>query len=249
VSDVKDPSSADAFDQILSAAGVAPLRQTGQPVPVPHLVPASRNESPDQLRTRADRRARSSRAHAPRASVLDWSALGVAVVLPPVGLVLSIAAHIVDRRRVGWASTVTKVATGVGCVLSIVLAAGTVVALDTREKTAAHDAIVASSAEFCSAVTSTDGLLTSDTFGWPEVGATIPLTIVAMEQYTARWMSIADVAPDGIQDGAQTMATAGQSVVDSVTASRTVDPAGNVALLQSAASSSGITAWAAEYCE
>jgi hypothetical protein len=34
-----------------------------------------------------------------------------------------------------------------------------------------------------------------------------------------------------------------------VTASRTVDHPSNVALLQSAASGSGITAWASEYCQ
>jgi hypothetical protein len=248
VSDVKDPPDTGAFGQILAAAGVAPLRKPGQSVPVPHLAPATRRESRDQLRSRANRRARSKRVDVPRASALDWSALGLSIALPPVGLILSAIAHVVDRRRVGWATTVTKVATGVGCVLSIVLAAGSVVALDLRAENAAHDAVVASSVEFCSALGSVEGTLTSATFGWPSVGATIPLTITAMQEYTDRWMSIAAVAPDGIGEGAQSVVTAAQTSLDSVTASRTVDDASNIARLEAAASGSGITAWAAEYC-
>ena len=248
MNDTKDAPDTGAFGQILAAAGVAPLRKAGEPA-APQLAPSSRRESREQLRSRADRRSRSKRAALPRANALDWSALGLSIVLPPLGLLLSVAAHIADRRRVGWATTVTKVATGVGCVLTIVVVAGTVVALDLRQEAAAHDAIVASSAQFCSAVGSADGILASDTFGWPSVGATIPLTITAMEEYTATWTSIAASAPDGIRSGAEAMATAGQTVVNSVTASRTVDQASNDALLQAAASGSGITAWAAEYCQ
>jgi hypothetical protein len=244
VSDVKGSSSPGSFAHVLASAGVAPLR-TKDSLSSPQLTAATRRESRERLRTRADRRARSKRNAPPRASALDWMALGFAVMLPPAGLLLSVAAHVVDRRRVGWASTVTKVATGVSCVLSMVFVAGAVVVLDLREEAAAHDAIVASSVEFCAAVEPTLG---SDTLGWPAVGATIPLTIAAMEEYTARWNTIAAVAPEGVRDGAQSMATASQTLVDSVSLSRTVDPAGNSEVLRAAASASGVTAWASEYC-
>ncbi|PRY69758.1 hypothetical protein B0I08_102435 [Glaciihabitans tibetensis] len=269
MSDVKDPPGTAAFGQILAAAGVAPLRKPGEPAAQPKLTPATRRESREQLRGRPGRRAWNRRPHsrrsaagnasaskqrarggaAPKASVIDWSALALAVVVPPAGLLLSVAAHIADRRRVGWATTVTKISTGVACVLTIVLAAGTVVALELRHEGAAHDAIVASSAEFCGALASPDDLLSSSTLGWPAVGSTIPLTITAMEQYTARWTSIAAIAPEGIQHGAQQLVVAGQAAVDSVTASRTVDHASNVARLEAAADSSGITQWADQYCQ
>lgn len=179
---------------------------------------------------------------------LDWTALVVAVLLPPIGFVVGIVAILLSRHRVGWSSGVARAATLVAVALSLVLAAGAVVVNDIAQDAAAEAALVESSADFCAALDASPGTLQSDTFGWPAPGNTIPASIEAMRQYETLWATIAAAAPAGVKAGSDDVLARARSIIASVELSRTVDDDTNRALMRAAASRSGVLPWSAAYC-
>lgn len=190
--------------------------------------------------------------HAPRSrsgnGPLDWLALALAIVAAPVGLIGGLVAVIVGTRRRGYAASAAKAAIGIGAVLTLVLGVALVVHDKVAGDQAAHDAIVASSARYCAKLRSDPSTLTSDTFGWPAPTNTIPDSIAAMQAYEAKWESIASVAPTGIRADTARVAATAKSIITSVQATQTLDNANNIIQLQNVVSTTGIKAWAHDYC-
>jgi hypothetical protein len=179
---------------------------------------------------------------------LDWIAFGLAFLVPPIGVLTAVAALVVGSRARGWTTGIAKAAAGIGVALSLVLGGGAVVAVRNANATAAHDAVVSSSAKWCGSIRSDPGRLRSSTWGWPPVGGTIASSIPAMQRYADYWTALAKIAPPGITVETQKIADAASAIVASVTTSRVLDDAGNVARMQQIVSASTIPSWVAEYC-
>jgi len=190
------------------------------------------------------------REHTPRrtTSVLDWVALALAVLVAPLGLLVSIVAVIVGKVRNGWASRIAKVGIAVGVVLSLGLAGvGVVLGNDARDA-AAEAAIVSSSAEFCSAVDSSQ-ILADDDLAWPAVGDTVSLSLRAMHRYQKTWTALAEAAPTGVTADVTRVKGIVDGLVSSVESTRTIDDERNVTTMRTAASSTVIPAYVAKYCK
>jgi hypothetical protein len=180
---------------------------------------------------------------------LDWVAFVLAFLAPPVGLLLGIGAVVTEPRTKGFVTGLAKAAIGIGAALSLVLGVGLVVYAKVSHDQAAHDAIVASSRGYCSALKSNPATLTSDTFGWPSPGDTIPASITSMKQYEARWDSLVKLAPAGIRADTQKIATTAKSIAAGVVSTQTLDDASDVAQMQNAVATTGINAWVTNYCD
>ena len=190
------------------------------------------------------RQARPRSANGP----LDWISFVLAILAPPVGLLLGIGAVITEPRLKGYVTGLAKAAIGIGAALSLVLAVGLVAYAKVSHDQAAHNAIVASSKAYCAALKSNPSTLASDTFGWPSPGDTIPDSITSMQQYVSRWNSLVKIAPPGIRADTQKVASTAKSIVTSVQTTQTLDDSSDVAQMQNAVATTGINAWVTEYC-
>jgi hypothetical protein len=183
----------------------------------------------------------------PTTDVIDWVALALAVVAPPVGVLAAIAAIVRGNRKRGFPATVAKVAVVVGAVLTVALLVAVFVLSAAEKQKAAHDAIVASSVQFCTQLEAS-GRLSSPTYGFPSSEDTIPGSISAIQKDEDFWTGLVKVAPKGIQAGTKLMATTAGGILNSVTSSRVVDDANNATVMQQAVTDSGINAWVSSYC-
>jgi hypothetical protein len=183
----------------------------------------------------------------PTTGVVDWVALALAVVAPPVGILAAIAAIVLGVRKNGFPATVAKVAVVVGAVLTVALLVAVFVFSAAQKQKAAHDAIVASSAQFCTQLEAS-GRLSSPTYGFPSSEDTIPDSIAAIQKYEDFWTGLAKVAPKGIRAGTKLMATTAGGILTTVSSSRVVDDANNASVTQQAVADSGINAWVSSYC-
>jgi hypothetical protein len=181
--------------------------------------------------------------------VVDWVALGLSILAPPVGVLASIAALIIGVRRNGYAATVAKVALGVAIVLSLVLGVAYYLVTVSQQKTAAYDAIVQSSSQFCARLKTDPATLASPTYGFPTGAPTISASIAAIRQYDTFWSGLVSVAPAGIRPGTQGISAAAARILSSLQSSRVLDDDGNVAQIQQEVSASGINAWVSHYCK
>jgi hypothetical protein len=179
---------------------------------------------------------------------LDWVAFVLAFLAPPLGLVVGVGAIISGSRSRGYATGIAKAAIGIGAALTIVLGTAFVVVTKIDNDQAAHDAIVASSRAYCAKLKSDPTTLSSDTFGWPSPGNTVPESITAMEAYQANWEALAKLAPSGIRSDTEKIAATAKSIVATVTSSQTLNDSGNVAQMQNVVSTSGIHAWVSDFC-
>jgi hypothetical protein len=179
---------------------------------------------------------------------LDWIAFVLAFLAPPIGLLAGIGAVIVDSRTKGYAAGIAKAAIGIGAALSIVLGVAFVVVSKINSDQAAHASIVASSRAWCAKLDSNPATLSSDTFGWPSPGDTIPSSIAAMTSFEAYWDGLAKLAPAGIRADTQKVADAAKSIVGAVQSTQTLNDAGNIAQLQNVVATSGIHGWVSNYC-
>jgi hypothetical protein len=179
---------------------------------------------------------------------LDWVAFILAFLAPPIGLLLGIGAVVSGSRTKGYATSIAKAAIGIGAGLSLVLGVVFVVVTKIDNDQAAHAAIVASSASWCAKVTSNPATLTSDTFGWPAPGDTIPKSIAAIKAYESTWEGIAKLAPPGIRADSQKVADTAKSIAATVQSTQTLNDAGNVAQMQNVVATSGIHSWVSNYC-
>lgn len=247
----------DEFDSVISAPTPAqPQANTFGLIAPPDRLradearrdePASRRDGSTTGELSSSLRPRSRRRK--RSVPLDWVALVLAFLAPPVGLIAGLTALILESRRNGWASPVAKVATSIAVVTSLALAGVLVVLDDLAKKEQAYAGIVESSRAFCAALTASPGVLESDTFGWPTPGSTVTESLAAMVEYEAFWLGVAEVAPEGVQPEATLIATAARSVISSVEASRIMDAASDRELMRSVAGDSRIPAWSEQYCE
>jgi hypothetical protein len=179
---------------------------------------------------------------------LDWAAFILAFLAPPVGLILGVAAVISGPRTKGYATGIAKAAIGIGAALSVVLGVGLVVVTKISTDNAAHAAIVASSSAWCTKLRADPATLTSDTFGWPAPGDTIPASIAAIKGYEAKWDALVKVAPRGIRSDTQKVLSTARSIGSSVQSTQTLNDANNVAQLQNVVAVSGIKGWVSAYC-
>lgn len=183
-----------------------------------------------------------------RTPPLDWAALGLAFVLPPVGLIASIVARISGRRARGWTTRAARSATTVSVVLTVALALGGAVALELGRQAAATADLVAQSKSLCALVDTHPGILEDPAFGWPPLEDSIQASIVKMTEYELRWRDLIAGAPEKIAPDITAVADAAERIVTGVETSRIVDHARNVAQMTAVASTSGIPAWVDEYC-
>lgn len=184
----------------------------------------------------------------PNNAPIDWAALVLAIVLPPIGLITAIVALALGFRNRGFGSTVAKVAVPIAVVMSLVAGAGGAVLAKTAADNAAHASLVASSAQWCSQVKSGPGGYTSATFGWPSPADTVPDSITAMQGYVTRWTNLQKIAPKGIATGSGELVAMAKSIVSTDTSTQTVDDASNVSQLEDSAANSGIPQWISSYC-
>jgi hypothetical protein len=180
---------------------------------------------------------------------LDWVAFVLAILAPPIGLLLGIVAVVVDSRTKGYVAGIAKAAIGIGAALSLVLGVAVVVQTKINNDQAAHAAIVASSHAWCTKLNANPATLTSDTLGWPSPGDTIPASIKKMKTYEKFWDSLAKVAPAGILSDTQKVAATAKSIAATVQSTQTLNDAGNIAQMQNVVASSGINSWVSNYCK
>ncbi len=181
-------------------------------------------------------------------AALDWIALGLAIVLPPLGLLAGLVAVVAGSRSRGWASEVAKAATAIAIVLSIVTAGGLVAIVGASDVDAQFDGTVASSREFCGVLDTAPGILASSTFKWPAPGATVTDSIEIMVAYEAFWLELETAAPEGIAGEAAAVAAAARSIITAVESSRIIDRDDDLEVMASVAAGSRIPGWAKQYC-
>lgn len=184
----------------------------------------------------------------PRASALDWIALALAVLAPPVGLITSVAARILGRAAQGWSTRVARAATVVSVILTLLLAAGGVGLFALDRQAAARAQLVAQTVPLCTMVDAHPGILTDPAFGWPPLEPTISESLATMTEYATRWQALVPHAPKQIAADVEAVAKTAQSIVSGIETSRTVDGNSNLARMQAIAASSTLPTWVAEYC-
>jgi len=232
---VREPSE---FDRLIADR----LRSRGVEQSDPHA-PGHRDSAPQSLDfpTRPRRRK-------PRGTVLDWISLVLAVVAPPLGLLLNIVSRVTTRRRHGWTTTVAKVATVLSIVFTLLLGAGAFAYSVVAERDAAAAQVIADAQPLCAEIATTPGVLDSAAYGWPTEVAAIPLTLEAMRAYQLRWQQLADLAPDSARTNLQAIADQAQTLVVSVESSHAIDRNGNLATMSSVTGASGLPGWVERHC-
>lgn len=184
----------------------------------------------------------------PKAGPLDWASFVLAVVLPPVGLVLSVVVRIVSYSRRGWTSGVARAATVVGVVFTLV-AGGAAFTLNTiAEEEAAEAARVAASVPLCSALAETPGVLEAPAFGWPVDVAALPATLELMKAYQLRWSELAAIAPSDQTSAVRSISVAAQTLVSSVETTKSIDRQRNLEQMTAITTQSGLIDWYSQYC-
>ena len=183
-----------------------------------------------------------------RAGVGDWASLVLAVIAPPIGLVLSIVVRVVSWRRTGWTSGVVRTATVLGAVFTIIATLAGLVLSSIASDAAAEAKIAADSAPLCASLAETPGVLDAPAFGWPTETGTIAETLVAMKAYQERWQGLADVAPAEIRAGVNSVANAATTLVTTVETNKSIDRAGNLEQMSRITGGSGIPAFVGVYC-
>ena len=184
----------------------------------------------------------------PRASVLEWIGLVLAVVAPPLGLVVTIVARAIARRRHQWTTRVARVATVIAIVMTIVAGAGGAVYAVVAANDAEAARVVAEAQPLCAGLAETPGVLELEGYGWPTEIATIDTTLAAMQAYQARWQQLADLAPASVKAGTAAIADQAAMLVTAVETSRAIDRAGNLAAIKTVTDASGLPQFAATYC-
>lgn len=184
-----------------------------------------------------------------RSTVGERIALVLAILLPPIGLIVAIIGSIRSVNRRGWVVGVLRAALAIGIVLSVIVTIGGYLGYSVLRQQQLHDRTAASSAAFCSMIAADPTMIQAPDFGWPAVAATIPDSLAAMQAYEDKWTKLMKVSPAGIRPEVQKIATVAKQIIGSVTVARTVDDASNTSLMTAAAAASAVPAWDAEYCE
>lgn len=184
----------------------------------------------------------------PKTSVLEWIALVLAVLVPPLGFVVAIVARIITRYRNHWTTTVAKAATVISIVLTLVLAAGSVVYGVLAEEQAARDRVFAEAQPLCEALATTPGVLDAPAYGWPIEVAALPQTLDAMRAYQARWTELSALAPEAAKANLGAIADQAAILVAAVESTQAIDRQGNLSTMTAVTGASGLPAWVETYC-
>ena len=183
-----------------------------------------------------------------RASAVEWIGLLLAVVAPPLGLIVTIVARALVYRRHGWTTAVARAATVVSIVLTVLLAAGTAVYAVVSENAAADARVVAAAQPLCDGLAETPGVLDREAYGWPTEIAPIADTLAAMKLYQERWQQLADLAPASAKAGTTAIADQSAILVTGVEASQAIDRSRNLATMKAVTDVSGLPQYVATYC-
>jgi len=222
------PSERTEFDLLLER----PSHATVSTDTAPHVLDFS--ERPDAAK--------------PRTSVLEWIGLVFAVIVPPLGLLITIAARIITRYRHHWTTTVAKAATVISIVLTLLLAAGAVAYSIVTEKDAAAARVVAAAQPLCDGLAETPGVLELEAYGWPTEVASIADTLTAMQAYQQHWQQLADIAPASAKDGTAAIADQAGILVTAVGSTQAINRSGNLAAMKAVTDVSGLPQYVATYC-
>jgi hypothetical protein len=182
------------------------------------------------------------------ASPLEWVGLVLAVILPPLGLLVTVAARIVTRRRHGWTTRVAVAATAISIVLTVVLAGGAVYLKSVNDADAAAEALLVEAAPLCEALAATPDILAAPAYGWPTDVTALPVTLEAMKAYQVHWSELAQLAPAAAQANVAAIADQAQILVSAVETSQSIDRPGNLAIMSTITDASGLPGWVARNC-
>ncbi|GAB2469139.1 uncharacterized membrane protein YqaE (UPF0057 family) [Conyzicola lurida] len=217
----------DTFDSLVATAPAGPSRI-----------------DPSMVLDFSDRPARERKHTSP----LEWAGLVLAVILPPLGLLVTVVARIVIRRRHGWTTGVAVAATVISIVLTLVLAGGAVYLKSVSDADAAAEALLAEAAPLCEAIAATPDVLDTPAYGWPTDVAALPVTLEAMKAYQAHWAELAQLAPASAQTNVAAIADQAQILVSAVESSQIIDRAGNLAIMSTITDASGLPGWVTRNC-
>ena len=183
-----------------------------------------------------------------RTSVLEWIGLFLAILVPPVGLLVTIVARIVTRYCHHWTTTVAKAATVISIVLTVLLAAGYAVYAVSAERDAAAARVVANAQPLCNALAETPGVLELDAYGWPTEIAPLTVTLDSMRAYQAHWLQLAEIAPESAKAGVTAIADQAALLISSVEGSQAIDRGKNLATMKAVTDVSGLPQYVDTYC-
>jgi hypothetical protein len=183
-----------------------------------------------------------------RATVGEKIGLALAILTGPLGLIIAIVSAIRSGRRRGWLIGISRVSLVLGVLSTIATIIVGIVGWNIRVDQIQHDGLATASAEFCAAAEADPSMVTPPTLGFPPQGKSIPDTIDAMTAWTTRWTELAATSPAELRTGLELLAAKGQTIVDSVTDSRSVDDVLNAQVIGSVQAQSGVPAWYENYC-
>ena len=178
---------------------------------------------------------------------LDVVALVCAILVAPVGLLLSIVAAALSSRRLGYVNGLARAALALSIVFTI-LAGGGAVAWGYYAAGQAHEAALRSSTQpMCRVLAERPGVLADPAFSWPAV-STIAAYQSSTADYVAWWSKLAAASPAPERAQANAVVAAAKGAVARMAASQVIDHDADYADLQAVARGSSLPAWAAKYC-
>jgi hypothetical protein len=185
-----------------------------------------------------------------RTTPLGWAALVFAIIVPPLGFVLSLIARSLSLRRYRRTTSALNAALTISIVLSVLVAAGGGVAYAISLASADEAKIVAESKPFCDSLDATPGILDQQGYGWPTEVKALPETLDDMKAYQQRWQKLADLAPKGIATEVDSIAAAATTIVGEVESTKTINRQQNVDSMNLVTSATTtIPTWVAKYCK
>lgn len=174
--------------------------------------------------------------------------LGLAILLPPIGLIASIVNAVQSSRERGWVHRLVRISLVVAVIMTVVAGFAGAALYKVIDDGRKHDQIAAASKQFCATVAADPSMVAPPSFGFPAPGATIPDTITSFQAYVDKWTALGKVSPSGIRTDVNRVADAAQTILDDVTNSRLVDDEANQANMSAVAGSTQIVGWDQDYC-
>jgi hypothetical protein len=172
----------------------------------------------------------------------------LAFLVPPAGLITSIVAAVQSSRERGWVHGFVRAALVISLVMTVVAGFAGAFFYKQLEDARKHDALVASSTQFCATIADRPEMIEPPAFGFPAPAATIADTLAAIQEYVDRWNALAAVSPSGIRPDVSRVADSASGILDTISDTRIVNNDENVAVMSSVAESTNIVGWAETYC-
>ncbi|MEO5534251.1 MAG: hypothetical protein ABIR17_03890 [Pseudolysinimonas sp.] len=224
-----------------SSSGAEPVRAEIPPTPAVYqplagpLLPSSSAaiETPEDLG---------------QSTTIEKVGVAVAILTGPIGLIVAIVSAVKSARRRGWVIGLVRASLVLGVISTLVVGVLGYVVWNLQAAALEHARLSAASADFCAAAVADPSMVQEPLLGWPSPGKTIQQSLDDMTTWTTRWTALASTSPPALADDLTLVASKGQQIIDSVTTARTIDIAGNQAVIRSAVSATGIPAWYQDYC-